>query len=267
MLINTLGIPTKHMMQQYGDVKPDKWYFDYINTASSLGIVNGFSKDEFKPGSNITRGQMAAMIVRAFDDTVAFPYSVGQVFPDVPDNYRFSEEINKAAALGIIQGNTDNTFKARNLANRAQAVVVMYRAVSSEEPLKTTENDVISVIKNYLTAEGNTDDYDTELGILDQYTMGYYYAYAFNIVAHDHYLEESEGYDITLSGDASGMQATVSFLSDRFAEVTVTGTKSYIKSLRPDGTVYENTSLQNDGYYYLRNVEGVWKIYNQSPSE
>ena len=43
----------------------NEWYFDYINTANSYGIVNGVSENEFNPNGTITREEAAVMITRA----------------------------------------------------------------------------------------------------------------------------------------------------------------------------------------------------------
>ncbi len=266
ILINALGIEVKSLPQTFQDVKSDKWYYDYINTANSLGIVQGFSPSEFKPGSNITRGQMAAMIVRAFEDTVSFPSSTGQIFPDVPYHARFASEINKAAALGIVTGFGDYTFRSSNLANRAQAVVVMFRALSNESAIATTEAEVTAVVTDYLTREGaNHNDMDLAYDIMAQYTTGYYLADGSQING-DYKNLVSNGYDVSLIGDVSAMQLSVDFLSDRFAEIIVTGTTNTAVIIDSNGERFEKTSNPNDGKFFLKKmIDGSWKVYNFYP--
>ncbi|MDX8346132.1 S-layer homology domain-containing protein [Rossellomorea sp. YZS02] len=266
IIINVLGIPTQSGPQKFDDVTPGRWYYDYINTASSLGIINGYSAEEFKPGSFITRGQMAAMIVRAFKDTVPFPGYTGQMFPDVPNHASFSEEINKAASLGIIQGYSDNTFKSGNLANRVQAVVIMYRAISNEYESPIQDNIVEAHVKDFLTEEANANlNLEQSLELYDRYTTGFYAAYAKDIVKYNNELID-KGYEITTSANLDNIQLSTDFITDRFAEVTVTGTSNYAKFINPDGHVEEKNSTINNGFYLLKKDHtGIWKIYNQYP--
>ncbi|WP_179884910.1 S-layer homology domain-containing protein [Bacillus sp. AFS015802] len=267
ILINAMGIETNSSSQIFKDVSPNKWYFDYINTASSLGIVNGFSPDQFQPGSFITRGQMAAMIVRAFEDTIPFPASVGQIFPDVPSHTRFADEINKAASLGIIQGHRDNTFKPGTLADRVQAVVIMFRALSNETESSGEENDVASFVQEFLTNESEAFSKNISIEVYNKYTTGFYNAYATDIVRRNNELID-QGYEVTLSSDLTNMKISVEFLTNRFAEVKVTGTSNYGKFVSPEGKIKEINSTMNNGYYFLKKTEkDGWKIYDQYPEE
>ncbi len=266
ILINALGISTKSLPPKFNDVTPGRWYFDYINTAGSLGIVNGYSAEEFKPGNYITRGQMAAMIVRAFEDTVPFPQYTEKMFPDVPNHASFSKEINKAASLGIIQGYSDDTFKSGNLANRVQAVVIMYRAITNEYESAIQDTIVETLVKDFLKAEADASlNLEQSSEVYDLYTTGYYSASANDIVRRNNELIK-KGYEITTSANYDDIQTSTEFITNRFAEVTVTGTSNYAKYIYPDGHVEEKNTTINNGYYLLKKDDsGKWKIYNQYP--
>ena len=49
----------------FTDVTENDWYFDYINTAYSYGIVKGVSETEFNPNGIIAREEAATMLARA----------------------------------------------------------------------------------------------------------------------------------------------------------------------------------------------------------
>lgn len=49
----------------FNDVKASDWFFDYVNTACSYGIVSGVSETEFNPNGTITREEAAVMTARA----------------------------------------------------------------------------------------------------------------------------------------------------------------------------------------------------------
>lgn len=50
---------------RFADVTAGAWYFEYVNTAASFGIVKGVSETLFDPGSTITRQEAAVMVARA----------------------------------------------------------------------------------------------------------------------------------------------------------------------------------------------------------
>ncbi len=49
----------------FTDVSENDWFYNYVNTAYSYGIVNGVSDTEFNPNGTITREEAAVMIERA----------------------------------------------------------------------------------------------------------------------------------------------------------------------------------------------------------
>lgn len=105
----------------------DHWAKDYISTAEENGIITGYGDGKFGPDDLITREQMAIMIVRSAKLT------------DTEDNTPFTDgqniskwAVNAVAAAvknEIIKGYTDNTFKPKNNATRAEAVTVIVKAL------------------------------------------------------------------------------------------------------------------------------------------
>ncbi len=49
----------------FTDVMQSDWFYDYVNTAYSYGIIKGVSENEFNPDGTITREEAAVMIARA----------------------------------------------------------------------------------------------------------------------------------------------------------------------------------------------------------
>ncbi|HAE91440.1 MAG TPA: hypothetical protein DCG60_02170 [Tissierella sp.] len=64
IVVKALGIEPKGE-DIFKDVKKSHWFYDYVATANRYGIVNGISKDEFKPNGTITKQEAAAMLTRA----------------------------------------------------------------------------------------------------------------------------------------------------------------------------------------------------------
>lgn len=64
IITRALGL-SKETTPIFTDVKPEEWYYTYINTAYSYGIVKGVSETEFNPNGLISRQEAAVMVTRA----------------------------------------------------------------------------------------------------------------------------------------------------------------------------------------------------------
>lgn len=64
IVINALGVPIKNV-DKFADVTSSEWFYNYVGTAYSYGIVSGVSENEFNPNGTITREEAAAMVARA----------------------------------------------------------------------------------------------------------------------------------------------------------------------------------------------------------
>jgi hypothetical protein len=48
---------------KFNDLRENSYYFQAVNWAGSNGIVNGYANGSFKPGNNITREQLAVILM------------------------------------------------------------------------------------------------------------------------------------------------------------------------------------------------------------
>lgn len=105
----------------------DHWAKDYIATAASYGIVNGYDETTFGSDDLITREQMAVMIVKAAKLNMITEES------SFSDNGNISGWARSAVATvverGIMSGYPDNTIKPQANATRAEAVTVIANAL------------------------------------------------------------------------------------------------------------------------------------------
>ncbi len=110
----------------FADVTPGMgvpYPFDYIEEAAKAGFVLG-SKGRFDPASNITRAQLALIVVRAGGSALADPpagYQAG--FTDLPGFA--AAEIAKAKFNGILDGKTTTTFDPYAFATRGQVAKIV----------------------------------------------------------------------------------------------------------------------------------------------
>ncbi len=84
----------------YVDVAADDWFYESVVWAHESGVTKGASAITFDPLSSLTRGQMAAFLVRAF----ALPKISGpKRFTDTTGSI-FADDIERLGAAGITRG-------------------------------------------------------------------------------------------------------------------------------------------------------------------
>lgn len=86
-----------------------------INALAAAGITLGTTSTTFEPNRSITRGEMAAMLVRGFD----LPASSVDAFSD-DNNSPFEADINALAAAGVTKGTSATTFHPSRDVTRAE---------------------------------------------------------------------------------------------------------------------------------------------------
>jgi len=115
--------PTPH----FTDVPDDHWAFKYVQKMYDEGITTGYPDGTYRPSQNVTRGQMAAFIIKGlFGDT--FSYTLAPYFTDVPDSHVFFKYIQKMYDEGITTGYTDGTYRPSQNVSRAQMATFIAKA-------------------------------------------------------------------------------------------------------------------------------------------
>jgi hypothetical protein len=112
---NAAGYTGTPSGQTFADVLPDSPFYTYIERIASRGVVSGYAcgvegepcdgqqRPYFRPGANMSRGQLAKVTsnARGYDDQVA---TSQQTFKDVPPGHTFWLYIERAAHRGVISG-------------------------------------------------------------------------------------------------------------------------------------------------------------------
>ena len=85
----------------FSDVDASNPFYIYIRCLVCRGVVGGFGDNTFRPGANITRGQVAKYLSNAagFVEEVS-----GQSFTDVPPDHTFYAHIERLVRRNIISG-------------------------------------------------------------------------------------------------------------------------------------------------------------------
>jgi hypothetical protein len=113
--------------QTFSDVPPSHTFYCYVETAVAHGVISGYADGTFRPGNDVTRGQLSKIVVLAEGWTLE---CANQHFVDVPPSNPFYCYVETAFAHGIISGYADGTFRPGNNATRGQISKIVYQAVT-----------------------------------------------------------------------------------------------------------------------------------------
>lgn len=138
----------------FKDVSPGSKGYDEIAKAVELGIISGKPGSLFDPNGNLTRAEMATVLVRTYNLSGIYPKG----FTDVSLQYWGYPYISSLAANNITIGYKDGTFKPTLTISRAHFAAFMTRII---EPSFQPVNP--EVADTYLEAVFNINaiDYDT----------------------------------------------------------------------------------------------------------
>jgi hypothetical protein len=112
----------------FRDVPVGSPFFSYVETAYEHGIISDYSDGTFRPGANITRGQLCKVIVQA--QAWAIDTTNGPHFRDVGTANAFYQYIETAYNHSAISGYADGTFRPASGATRGQICKIVYNALT-----------------------------------------------------------------------------------------------------------------------------------------
>lgn len=109
----------------FSDVTPDRWFYDAVETALAHDAL-ATAEHAFRPTDNITREEMASMLVRGLGYTslAAAVSDYDSPFDDISTNRGF---IVIAYDLGIVDGVDEERFNPGGSATREQAAAMLVR--------------------------------------------------------------------------------------------------------------------------------------------
>ncbi|MCI1960168.1 MAG: S-layer homology domain-containing protein [Clostridia bacterium] len=125
MVVRMFGFKENIPDLKYSDVGSKKWYYSDVETALANG-VSQYGDGCFRPDDNITREEMAVMLIRAlgYDSLALQENSTPTPFTDVSENMGY---INLAYNFGIISGKSSTEFNPKGTATREEAAAMMVR--------------------------------------------------------------------------------------------------------------------------------------------
>ncbi|MDQ0297874.1 hypothetical protein J2S78_000282 [Salibacterium salarium] len=146
MVATTFGAVVPADVQQadaaesFSDVSNDHWASESIQRLANEGIINGYPDGTYGPTEDISRGQVAELLVNAFDLEV--DENAESSFEDLNDDSYSTPFAEAVAEAGYIEGRENNTeFAASRDLTREQMATILVRAFELE-PVEDTEANV-----------------------------------------------------------------------------------------------------------------------------
>ncbi|GLI09873.1 hypothetical protein YDYSG_59060 [Paenibacillus tyrfis] len=134
LVVRSLGLNSVTANTYFTDINASAWYAGVVAAASKAGIINGYEDNTFRPDAQITREELAAMIIRSLSYAgVASDVSESnqaQLLAKFKDSSKIvwaKKEIAAAVNAGIINGLTDDTIGSAEKATRSQAATMLKR--------------------------------------------------------------------------------------------------------------------------------------------
>lgn len=135
IIIRALGIPAEEYNNEFTDVIASDWYCGYIETAASLGIINGYGNGKFGPNDHITREQAMTIIAKAMKITGAVlsisPEEAGVQLQKYSDAVKVSAYARESVAacldIGIVSGRDSGILAPEDYVTRAEVAVMVQK--------------------------------------------------------------------------------------------------------------------------------------------
>ena len=119
----------------YPDVPESFWARQQVSLVSMLNIVTGYPDGSFRPEGNISRAEMAALLMRSKGNDNRYPILDNRIsnieprtsFKDVKSNHWAAGFITDAASAGVVEGYPDRTFRPKGNITRAEGLAMIAR--------------------------------------------------------------------------------------------------------------------------------------------
>lgn len=138
MIVLAAGMEIRDGDVLFEDIAPDSWCRQYIKTAYDAGMIYGIGENRFGIGLPITRQDIAVIVYRMTEASETETDKTD--FKDAGLIAGYAEEaVQFLSGSGVINGTPEGDFKPTSNATRAEAAVIIYRAMDFMNGSSRTE--------------------------------------------------------------------------------------------------------------------------------
>lgn len=120
---NAPVVPTSAPTKTFTDIPEDHPAYRAITRIATLGIMDGYEDDTFRPSDEVTRADMAVTLWKMAGEPA--PSSRSKGFDDVDAESGYDEAVRWASSVGVIDGNKDGTFAPSTNVTHEQLAVML----------------------------------------------------------------------------------------------------------------------------------------------
>lgn len=140
LLVRSLGLQAVTGVTYFNDVEANEWFAGVVGAAAKAKLIDGYEDGTFRPNAQITREELAAMVVRALkyagvaiNVDAAKQAELLSTWSDSNQIIWGHAEIAAALEAGIVNGMTDTTLGTTQQATRAQSATMLKRFLTKAD--------------------------------------------------------------------------------------------------------------------------------------
>ena len=124
---------TAYTVSRFTDVSTNAWYMSAIEWAAETGLASGVGDGLFDPSANITREQMARMLVNYIEyRQFTLPLNNASTFNDESSVSAWAlDPVRTLHQAGVVGGRAGNIFDPQGIATRAEAATVFMQFITA----------------------------------------------------------------------------------------------------------------------------------------
>ncbi len=113
---------------KFKDVPADAWFAPYVNRATVLSVIKGYSDNTFRPNQPINRAEAMTMLINLRRASNSPDPGLKELpFTDVPPTDWFYGAVQKAFSLKYVTGKTATVFAPSDYLTRAETAAIITR--------------------------------------------------------------------------------------------------------------------------------------------
>ncbi|CAM2880598.1 S-layer-like y domain-containing protein [Paenibacillus sediminis] len=139
--------PVNNQIAAFVDVPGNAWFYNEVQAAINLGLVQGTSEHYFSPKKVVTRQEAAVILVRALKQNTDSAVNSDLSFSDANDVASWAvDEVNKMNQLGLMKG-SGGEFRPEAPLTREETAAIMYRVLHMSNWSKVIQTNPASTIQ------------------------------------------------------------------------------------------------------------------------
>lgn len=157
----------------FEDVAPTRWSAPAVFALAEAGILNGYADGTFRPANPVTRAEFSKMLTMLLPKNTAVPAGAGS-FADVREGAWYAQYVKALAALGIVNGFEDDTFRPNAEITRQEMAAMIDRMIR-QCGLNIAESQRPAAFRDAATISGYASDAVAQmqrLGIINGFEDG-----------------------------------------------------------------------------------------------